>query len=374
MRPWSSMGATISTSFCLADWEVSRNPARVSPTAVTGSYLPPAPRFSGIPEGKTLSFTTAEIFFPSMVTVCALDTPWRLPSHLRLSTPRGSRIGLSCMIVHILYFSVLVLPMRRRAQLRSFSFEEPALPLPWRGEVAGRLFDAPAPARSARSCAWVRMASVSPWRKVSASFRLRPNSRASSRRAAVCSAACRRLVASASASSACLVFPVSASSRACKVSAVFLFSLARVSQVRACFFHTVASSASPGSGSGSPSSSLPLLSLSPGVSLSRSEACGVAVSAWAASVVPPPAGMSGATVRTQGGIDNALAGIFCILSVLFGHEKTRGLAGRARVVGDVSFKRLRLIPFPNRGCPVPHRNTGRTPQDQTTLGGGACIR
>nr|DAR56186.1 MAG TPA: hypothetical protein [Caudoviricetes sp.] len=308
MRPWSSMGATISTSFCLADWEVSRNPARVSPAAVTGSYLPPAPRFSGIPEGKILSFTTAEIFFPSMVTVWALVTPWRLPSHLRLSTPRGSRIGLSCMMNHILYFSVLVLPMRRRAQLRSFSFEEPALPLPWRGEVAGRLFDAPAPARSARSCAWARMASVSPWRKVSASCRLRPNSRASSRRAAAASAACWRLVASARASSACLVFPVSASSWACKVSAVFLFSLARVSQVRACFFHTAESSAGPGSGSGSPSSSLPLL-LSPGVSLSRSEACGVAVSAWVVSVVPPPAGMSGAMVRTQGGMGNALVGM-----------------------------------------------------------------
>ena len=81
-------------------------------------------------------------------------------------------------------------------------------------------------------------------------------------------------------------------------------------------------------------------------------------------------------VRTQGGIDNALAGIFCILSVLVGHEKTRGLTGRTRVAGDDSFKRLRLagLPFPNKGRPVPHRNTGRTPQDQTTLGGGACIR
>ena len=159
----------------------------------------------------------------------------------------------------------------------------------------------------------MRMASASPWRKVSASFRLRPNSRASSRRAAVCSAACWRLVASASASSACLVLPVSASSWVWRLSAVFLFSLARVSQVRACFFHTAESSAGPGSGSGSPPSSPLLLSL--GVSLSRSEACGVAVSAWVVSAVPPPAGMSGAMVRTQGGIDNALTGIFCVLSV-----------------------------------------------------------
>ena len=99
------------------------------------------------------------------------------------------------------------------------------------------------------------------------------------------------------------------------VGGFFLFSLARVSQVRAYFFQTATSPAGSSAGSGSPSSSLPLSLLSSGVSLSRSWACGAAVSAWAASVVPPPAGMSGVMVRTQGGIDNALAGIFCVLSV-----------------------------------------------------------
>ena len=92
-------------------------------------------------------------------------------------------------------------------------------------------------------------------------------------------------------------------------------------------------------GSGSPSSSLPLLLLSSGVSLSRSEACGVAVSVWAASVVPPPAGMSGVMVRTQGGVLLMLWlawGSFHI-RVCFGYEKTRGLAGRTRVAGDAGF-------------------------------------